>query len=57
MRLVVLAVALLFTVGLAVLTALDIVRYGLTVISVLALGVLILFAFGILGALREPPRQ
>ena len=57
MRLVVLAVALLFTVGLAVLTAMDIVRYGLTVISVLALGVLILFAFGILGALREPPRQ
>ena len=57
MRLVVLAVALLFTVGLAVLTALDIARYGLTVISVLALGVLILFAVGILGALREPPRQ
>jgi hypothetical protein len=57
MRLVVLTVALLFIAGLGVLTALDVSRYGLTVISVLAIFVLVLFMIGIVGALREPPRQ
>ena len=57
MRLVVLAIALLFIAGLGVLTVLDFVHYGVTVIGVLAMFVLVLFVIGIVGALREPPRQ
>ena len=51
-----LAVTLTFIVLLAVLTGIDISRYGLTGVSVLALVVLVLFATGVLGALRHPPR-
>jgi hypothetical protein len=57
MRIPVLVIALLFIVGLGVLTGIDIARYGLTVLSVLAILVLVLFMIGIVGALREPPRQ
>jgi hypothetical protein len=57
MRVPVLVIALLFIVGLGVLTGIDIARYGLTVLSVLAILVLVLFMIGIVGALREPPRQ
>ena len=39
------------------LTAIDIGRYGLTGVSVLALIVLVLFATGVIGALRHPPRE
>ncbi|HSO97623.1 MAG TPA: hypothetical protein VLP43_01625 [Solirubrobacteraceae bacterium] len=56
MRAVMLAVTLTFIVLLAVLTGIDISRYGLTGVSVLALVVLVLFATGVLGALRHPPR-
>ncbi len=57
MRIPVLVIALLFIVGLGVLTGIDIARYGVTVLSVLAILVLVLFMIGIVGALREPPRQ
>ena len=57
MRAVLLAVTLAFLVLLGVLTGIDISRYGLTGVSVLALIVLVLFATGVLGALRHPPRR
>jgi hypothetical protein len=53
----VLTIALVFIAALAVLTGIDIARYGVTVLSVLAILVLILFMIGIVGALREPPRE
>jgi hypothetical protein len=57
MRIPVLVIALLFIAGLGVLTGIDIARYGITVLSVLALLVLGLFMVGIVGALRQPPRE
>jgi hypothetical protein len=57
MRVPVLVIALLFIVGLGVLTGIDIAHYGVTVLSVLAILVLVLFMIGIVGALREPPRE
>jgi hypothetical protein len=56
-RLAILIVALAFIGGLAALTVLDIVHHGLTVVSVLALGIIILFGVGIVGALRHPPAE
>ena len=56
MRGVVLTIALLFIAALAVLTGIEIAKYGLTILSVLAILVLLLFLSGIVGALREPPR-
>jgi hypothetical protein len=57
LRLAVLTIALAFTVALAALTVLDIVHYGLTAVAVLALGIIVLFMLGIVGALRHPPNQ
>jgi hypothetical protein len=57
MRGAVLTVALLFIAALAVLTGIEIARYGVTVLSVLAILVVLLFMIGIVGALREPPRE
>jgi hypothetical protein len=57
LRLAVLTIALAFTIALAVLTVLDIVHYGLTAVSVLALGIVVLFMLGIVGALRHPPNE
>jgi Na+/proline symporter len=56
-RLAILIVALAFIGGLAALTVLDIVHHGLTAVSVLALGIIILFGVGIVGALRHPPAE
>jgi hypothetical protein len=53
---VVLTIALLFIAALAVLTGIEIAKYGVTILSVLAILVLLLFLIGIAGALREPPR-
>jgi hypothetical protein len=53
----VLGIALIFIAALAVLTGIDIAKYGVTALSVLAIFVLALFIIGIVGALREPPRQ
>jgi hypothetical protein len=57
LRLAVLTIALLFIATLGVLTALDFVHYGVTVLGVLAVLVLVLVTVGIVGALREPPRE
>jgi hypothetical protein len=54
---VVLTIALAFIAALAVLTGIEIAKYGVTVLSVLAILVLLLFMIGIVGALREPPRE
>jgi hypothetical protein len=54
-RTAILIVALLFIAALATLTALDIARYGLTALDVLAILILVLFCTGIVGALRNPP--
>jgi hypothetical protein len=55
MREVVLAIALVFTLGFAALTIQAVANDGFNVLTVLSLLVLALFAFGILGALRNPP--
>lgn len=55
MREVVLAIALVFTLGFAALTIQAVAKDGFNVLTVLSLLVLALFAFGILGALRNPP--
>ena len=57
MRGVVLTIALLFIAALAVLTGIDIARYGITALGILAILILLLFMIGIVGALREPPRE
>jgi hypothetical protein len=54
---VVLTIALLFIAALAVLTGIDIARYGVTALGILAILILLLFMIGIVGALREPPRE
>jgi hypothetical protein len=57
LRRVVLILALAFIAMLAALTVNDVIHYGLTPLDVLAGMVLALFAFGIIGALREPPQD
>lgn len=57
MRFVVLTVALVFTIFLGVLTAMDFVNYGVTALGVLAALIVVLFTVGILGAMRQPPSQ
>jgi len=53
----ILIVALLFIAGLATLTVIDMVRYGVSVVDVLAILILVLFMTGIVGALRQPPAE
>ena len=57
MRIVLLAVALVFIAGFGLLTALDIADTGLNWLDVLAILVLVLFSTGIVGALLQPPRK
>jgi len=57
MRGAVLIVALLFIAGLGTLTVIDMVRYGVSAVDVLAILVLVLFMTGIVGALRQPPAE
>jgi hypothetical protein len=57
MRGVVLTIALVFIAALGVLTGIEVAKYGVTVLSVLAILILLLFMIGIVGALREPPRE
>jgi hypothetical protein len=57
LRFVVLTVALVFTIFLGVLTAMDFVNYGVTALGVLAALIVVLFIVGILGAMRQPPSQ
>ena len=58
MRLLLLAVVVVFTAGIAVLTVLDMTRNGVTWLDVLAILVVVLFATGIVGSLlHKPPGQ
>lgn len=56
-RVVVLAVALAFLLGFAVLTIQGIEHMGFGFEGILALAVLALLAVGIVGALRNPPNR
>jgi hypothetical protein len=56
-RNVVLALTVVFILGLAGLTVTDFVNHGITVVGVLAIGILVLFSVGIVGALRHPPEE
>jgi len=57
LRIFVLLIALLFIGVLGVLTTIDLSRYGVTVLGVVAVLILVLFMIGIVGALREPPKE
>ncbi len=58
MRTILLVVVLVFIAGFGALTAIDISRYGLTGLDVLAILILVLFCTGIVGALlHRPPNQ
>jgi drug/metabolite transporter superfamily protein YnfA len=56
-RLLVFAAALLFIVGLALLTILYLKNSGVTVVGVLGIIVLVVCGVGVLGALLHPPRK
>jgi hypothetical protein len=55
--LVVLTLALVFIAALAALTVTDLVRNGVSALDVLAGLIIVLFLFGIVGALRHPPSE
>jgi hypothetical protein len=55
-RLIVLVVALMFIAAFAFLTFASVVEGGFTPASLLSVFILVLFAVGIVGALRNPPR-
>ena len=57
MRVLVFAVAVAFVVGMAVLTALDFERNGVTGLGIVGLIVVIIIGVGIIGALTEPPKK
>jgi len=50
-------VALVFIAGLGFLTVAAIVEQGFTLASLLSIFIIVLLAVGIIGALRNPPRQ
>ncbi len=56
-RIVVLGVALVFIAFFAFLTVAAIIEQGLTVASLISIFILALLGIGIVGALRNPPRQ
>jgi hypothetical protein len=56
-RLSILLLALVFTIALGALTALDLAHYGVTVPGVFGAFIVILFTVAIVGALTEPPRK
>ena len=56
-RTLVLGVALVFIAGLGFLTVAAIVEQGFTLASLLSIFIIVLLGVGIIGALRNPPRQ
>jgi lipopolysaccharide export LptBFGC system permease protein LptF len=56
-RFLVFAIAVVFIIGMAVLTALDFERNGVTGLGIVGLIVVIIVGVGIIGALTEPPRK
>jgi hypothetical protein len=57
MRQAVLAIAVVFTTLLGYLTVVDFVKDGVTAIGILSILIVVLFAIGIVGALRHPPEE
>jgi hypothetical protein len=57
LRAVVFTIALVFIVGLGVLTVMDIVNNGVTPIGILAVALLVVIIVGIVGALGEQFRR
>jgi hypothetical protein len=57
LRVVVFTIALVFIVGVGVLTVMDIVNNGVTPIGIIAVLLLVVIMVGIVGALAQPPRQ
>lgn len=57
MRILVFTVAIVFIGGFALLTALDFSNNGVTLVGVIAVGVLVVIGVGIIGALLQPPRK
>jgi hypothetical protein len=56
-RTIVLTAALVFIAGFAFLTVAAAFEQGLTIATLLSVFILVLLAVGIVGALRNPPRQ
>jgi uncharacterized membrane protein len=56
-RVAVLTIALLFIAMLGALTIADIAHYGFTALDVVAILILVPFSVGVIGALRNPPRE
>ncbi|HWE13436.1 MAG TPA: hypothetical protein VG365_07995 [Solirubrobacteraceae bacterium] len=56
MRLLLLAVVVVFTAALGMLTVVDMVNNGVTWLDVLAILVVVLFGTGIVGSLLQRPR-
>jgi heme A synthase len=57
MRLLLLAVVVVFTAALGMLTVVDMVNNGVTWLDVLAILVIVLFGIGIVGSLLQRPRN
>jgi hypothetical protein len=57
LRVVVFTIALVFIVGVGVLTVMDIVNNGVTPIGIIAVLLLVVIMVGIVGALGQLPRQ
>ena len=57
MRFLVIAVAVAFIIGMAVLTALDFKNNGVTGLGIVGLIVVIVLGVGIIGAITEPPKK
>lgn len=57
MRLLLLAVVVVFTAAIGVLTVVDMVDNGVTWLDILAILVVVLFATGIVGSLLHRPRD
>jgi lipopolysaccharide export LptBFGC system permease protein LptF len=56
-RFLVFAIAVVFVIGMAVLTALDFERNGVTGLGIVGLIVVIIIGVGVIGALTEPPKK
>jgi len=56
-RFLVIAVAVAFIIGMAVLTALDFKNNGVTGLGIVGLIVVIVLGVGIIGAITEPPKK
>ncbi len=56
-RLFVLLAALVFIAGFAFLTCVSVIEQGFSLASLLSVCILVLLGVGVVGALRNPPRE